>query len=88
MRMMQKWFTEHPASVNETYFQHLAHASWFAGMMVLGAVACFLHALIPGMCVKSGSRIITRLHDRMVINRVAPPSPARQSEMGAQDQVA
>jgi hypothetical protein len=63
-------FMEHPASVGETYFQHLAHASGFAFWMVAGGIACFIHALLPFLCVTTGSGIIRRLHDRMVVNRV------------------
>lgn len=70
--MFTKLFTEHPAQVHESYWQHLGHASWFAGQMLIGAFACLFHALVPGTCTKTGSRIITRLHDRMVVNRTAP----------------
>lgn len=73
MRLFHRLFVQHPGSVGETYFEHLAHAAWFGGMLALGAVACLVHALIPGACEKTGSRIITLLHDRMVVNRVKKP---------------
>ena len=43
-----------------------------------GGIACLLHALLPFLFVKTGSRIITELHDRMVANRArqAAPTPA------------
>ncbi len=62
-------FTEHPATVGETYWQHLVHACGFAFWMVAGGIACFLHALFPFACVTTGSGIIRKLHDRMVVNR-------------------
>ena len=66
-------FTEHPASVGETYWAHLLRASWFSGKMLLGAGACFAHALFPFLFVKTGSRTITQLHTAMVTNRHAGP---------------
>ena len=62
-------FTAHPASVDETYGEHLVMASGFGWKMLLGALACFVHALLPFCFEKTGSGIITGLHDRMVVNR-------------------
>ncbi len=44
---MRNIFTEHPNSVNETYFQHFRFACCFAVSMFFAAAACFLHALFP-----------------------------------------
>jgi hypothetical protein len=83
---MPRWnraFTEHPASVGESYFEHLAHATGFAMRMIGGGVACFVHALLPFLFIKTGSNTIRCLHDRMVTHRcrtesaaAAAPSPA------------
>ncbi|BAI98788.1 type 1 capsular polysaccharide biosynthesis protein J [Sphingobium sp. TA15] len=67
--MIKRLFIAHPASVGETYGQHFAHALSFSAAMFVGAMACLVHALIPSMFKKTGSGIITRLHDRMVVNR-------------------
>ncbi|MCE9640895.1 MAG: DUF6356 family protein [Betaproteobacteria bacterium] len=64
-----KLFTEHPATVGETYFEHLGAAASFAGWMLLATLACAIHAIFPFLCVTTGSSIIKRLHDRMVVNR-------------------
>jgi hypothetical protein len=66
---LSRLFTDHPATVGETYLEHLCVATGFAVTMVLGGIACFLHALFPFAFVKTGSECITRLHDRMVLNR-------------------
>ncbi len=66
---MNSLFTHHPASVGETYFQHLRHAASFSGMMLLGAFCCAVHALLPFMFERTGSRIISTLYDRMLVNR-------------------
>ena len=62
-------FSEHPASVGETYAQHLRTAAGFAAAMFVGALACLVHAVLPFLCVRTGSNTILRLHDRMVTNR-------------------
>ena len=66
---IQRLFNEHPASVGETDWEHLLRASWFAGKMLMGAGACFIHALLPFLFVKTGSQTITQLHAAMVTNR-------------------
>lgn len=72
---MRSYFTDHPASVDETYSEHLAAAASFGVHMLLGSMVCFIHALLPFLFVKTGSRIITQLHDRMVAHRrVARPA--------------
>ncbi len=67
--MIRRLFTEHPASVGETYGAHLMMAGGFSLRMVLGAAACLVHALLPFLFVKTGSAIITDLHGRMVTHR-------------------
>ncbi len=67
--MLRKLFTEHPNSVEETYAEHLGMAFSFAGRMFLGAIACFIHGLLPFLFVKTGSATIDELHDRMAVNR-------------------
>ena len=65
-------FNDHPASVNETYGQHLVHAGGFGIRMILGGFACLLHGIFPFLFVKTGSAQVTMLHDRMVTNRTKP----------------
>jgi hypothetical protein len=68
---LERLFTEHPASVGETYGEHLRAASGFAALMLFGGIACFVHALFPFLCVRTGSRCIAQLHERMVLKRAA-----------------
>jgi hypothetical protein len=71
--MPLKLFTEHPASVGETYLGHCRSALGFGGSMVIAGVACILHAFFPFVFIQTGSNAIRRLHDRMVVNRRARP---------------
>jgi hypothetical protein len=73
---LQRLFNEHPASVGEGYWEHLLRASWFGGRMLLAAGACFVHALLPFLFVKTGSKAITELHTAMVTGRRIAPAPA------------
>jgi hypothetical protein len=65
-----KLFTAHPASVGETYGEHLVMATGFSVRLLLASMACLVHALFPFLFEKTGSGMITQLHDRMVTNRV------------------
>jgi hypothetical protein len=62
-------FLEHPRSVGESYLEHQRRALGFGVSLLLAALACFVHALVPGLFVRTGSTAITRLHDRMVAHR-------------------
>ena len=68
MNLLQP-FTRHPASVGETYAQHMQHAGGFALAMLGGGLACLLHAVFPFLCRRTASAVISRLHERMVVNR-------------------
>lgn len=70
-----KLFTEHPASVGETYLQHMKAAFSFASAMLVGTIYCAVHALFPFLFEKSASKIIDGLHDRMVVNRDRRAAP-------------
>ncbi len=77
--MYRRLFVDHPRSVNEGYLQHMGVAGSFGWAMLRASGACFVHALVPGLCEKTGSTIIRNLHDRMVTSRVAH-APARASD--------
>ena len=58
-------FIDHPASVNETYLQHMRFAGWFAMMLIGAGLAALVHAIIPPLFETTASRIIHRLHARI-----------------------
>ena len=58
-------FTDHPQSVDETYFEHLLFAGRFSGKLALAAGAALVHAILPFTFEKTASRIINELHHRM-----------------------
>ncbi|RMD62786.1 MAG: hypothetical protein D6826_06560 [Alphaproteobacteria bacterium] len=66
---MHRLFTDHPASVDETYAEHLGIATAFGTRMILAGLACLIHGLLPFLFVKTGSNTIAELHARMVTHR-------------------
>ncbi|WP_298468815.1 DUF6356 family protein [uncultured Erythrobacter sp.] len=66
---MKRLFTEHPAAVGETYFEHFGMAMSFGLRMCVAGIACLLHGIFPFWFKSSGSSAICELHDRMVVNR-------------------
>ncbi len=80
MERFSSLFTQHPATVGESYGEHLTHASGFGVRMILGGLACLVHGLLPFLFVRTGSTTITALHNRMVTHRRqgAPADAAAQ----------
>ena len=62
---MLDFMTRHPRSVGESYGEHLLAAWSFAAGLMLAALACFVHGLLPFLCQSSASRRVDRLHAQM-----------------------
>ena len=69
-------FTDHPASVGETYLEHMGVALSFAGALALAAAACLLHAILPFAFERTSSRAVEALYRRMVTHRAKTVTPA------------
>lgn len=67
-------FTDHPASVGETYGEHFVMASGFGVRMIGAGLACLIHGVLPFLFVRTGSATINTLHTRMVTNRRVKPA--------------
>ena len=57
-------FTEHPASVGESYWRHLAFALGFAARLILAGLAALVHALLPFLFKTTASRMIAEMAAR------------------------
>ena len=78
--MLQRLFQDHPASVGESYGEHMQTAFSFGGRMILCGVACLIHGLLPFLFKRTGSNAIRALHDDMITHRVRRRSePAQQA---------
>jgi hypothetical protein len=62
--LLARLFTDHPASVDETYFGHMAFACWFASRLFLAAFVALVHAFLPFLFETTASRIVRELAER------------------------
>jgi len=67
MKELAVLFSEHPASVGESYSRHAAFAAGVGLKMVLGGLACLVHAAFPFLFKTTGSACLKDLSVR--INR-------------------
>lgn len=81
------FLTDHLDEVGESYWEHMLKAAGFAMAMLVGGVACLVHALLPFLFVKTGSARIRHLHEVMVENRLAASRQSAEdsSETGIDD---
>ncbi len=69
--MIGKLFRDHPREVGENYVEHFAVAGLFGVKMIIGGVACVVHAIVPGLFITTGSGTVKKLYDQMVAKRAA-----------------
>ena len=67
--MLNRLFVDHPKSVDENYVEHFGVASRFGFTMIWGGLKALVHAVIPGLCITSGSDSVKRLNTIMVEQR-------------------
>ena len=58
-------FRDHPASVGETYAEHMAFAAWFAFKLFLASGAALIHAIVPSLFEMTASTIIRELYHQI-----------------------
>lgn len=63
--MINRIFLAHPATVDETFFQHMRFAGTFSAKLFAAGGAALVHAIIPCLFEKTASKIINDLHARM-----------------------
>jgi hypothetical protein len=66
---MRNAFTEHPASVGETYLEHGFFACRYGAKMVLGGCAALIHGIFPFLFETTGSRITRELNAALEASR-------------------
>ena len=79
-RFIQDQFIDHPASVDETYFEHLRFASGTGLALIRAGLAAICHGLLPRCCETTASTAILNMaagmRDRF------PEHPASQPRIG------
>ncbi len=66
---MSKHFTEHPASVGESYLEHFRFAARCSGHLAVAAGAAAVHAVVPSLCATTASERICALHSEVTSGR-------------------
>jgi len=63
--MLRKLLFEHPEEIGETYTEHASYALWIGLRMIRAGLACLVHALLPGLCIRTASRTVAELTEQM-----------------------
>lgn len=62
-------FTDHPATVGETYTEHFGVATRFGMRMIAGGIGAVLHGVFPFLFTTTGSRTIEALQGEILAKR-------------------
>ena len=57
-KQLTRVFTRHPASIGESYFQHLCFAAHIGGRLFAAGSAALIHALVPALFTNTASRLV------------------------------
>ena len=56
--MFDRLIHKHPRDIGETYTEHANHALYIGARLLLAGGACLVHALLPGLCVRTASNAV------------------------------
>jgi hypothetical protein len=69
---LQNLFSEHPASVGESYSEHFAVAAGYSARLFAAALAAMVHSFFPFLFKNTASRAITEMHREIVRRKTGP----------------
>ena len=69
MSIVDAVFLRHPRDQGEGYAEHARFAAGVGGRMVLGGLACLVHAVVPCAFTTTGSRTVRDLSERLAARR-------------------
>lgn len=55
-------FTRHPASLNESYLEHMRAALFISVSMLSAGLACLIHSVFPFLFADYANRTVTKLN--------------------------
>src|SRR3954470_17595509 len=61
MALLEKIFLDHPRSVGESYFRHMACAARYGFRITLAGLACMVHSLAPALFPQTASSLVREL---------------------------
>ncbi len=62
---MMKKIKDHLDGVEESYFEHLYHASIYGFKMIFGGLGAIAHAICPAICQYTASKTVKSLHEEL-----------------------
>lgn len=65
VRSVVQLFTDHPRSVDESYFEHMRFAGGFSVKLLAAGLAALVHAFLPFAFERTASSMINDMHHRM-----------------------
>ena len=55
----------HPRDIGESYGQHAGHAFYIGARMIGAGIACMVHAVLPGLFVRTASHTVDDIQSLM-----------------------
>lgn len=80
IRRLTTAFTDHPASVGESYAEHAGFAAGFGTTLIVAGLAALVHALLPFACRTTASDTVLRMNDFLVARRRQSAQTATRSD--------
>ncbi|MEO0637030.1 MAG: DUF6356 family protein [Pseudomonadota bacterium] len=75
MKALGRLFTQHPESVDETYFEHLCFAGSAGIRMVAAGLAALVHAVLPFLFERTASRLMAPIAHKLVARNAELQTP-------------
>lgn len=63
--MLDKLLLEHPRDIGESYGEHAGHALYIGTKLLGAGIACLVHAVLPGLFVRTASAAVQDVQDLM-----------------------
>jgi len=72
--MLDKLFFEHPRDIGESYGEHAGHAIDIGIKLVFAGIGCLVHALLPGLFIRSASNTVGYINELMAERETHAPT--------------
>jgi hypothetical protein len=76
MGLLRKIFLDHPRSVGESYYQHLACATGYGFRLTGAGLACLIHAVAPVLFKDTASGVVIGMSRELKDRRTRGCGPA------------
>lgn len=71
--MLDKLLLEHPRDIGESYGEHAGHALYIGTKLLGAGIACLVHAVLPGLFVRTASAAVQDVQDLMTKRTASAP---------------